>query len=328
MFKQRKWKFLHPFFRIIERNNLIHILPRDRILSATSRDGYRFDVDAGIRVNVFDAFGSDMVYGNAFAKEESRQFMFYNGGFYQKGGWKSQVIRVESIDGLKWENAERLIFFDAKTSKPTADISIGAVDLIVGGKSFFYGILSGKAPEVSSIVRYESEDGLRWVKGEPYIVVARGIDPFILKDGNKYLMYYSTLEQLWEVESDDGICWGSLKSLSVPAMNQWRCGIGGPSVVYFNGCWHLYFYANKKHSIMGRSICHAISKDREKWDFPDFPVLVPECSPWAGDGLTWPCAVVMPDGTLRLYFTAFWGKGCLAFKTRKSWEKIIFNHAV
>lgn len=317
MSKKILWDMLHPVIRLIERSHLVQILPRDRILSASSINGSDFKIDSGVRVDVHDCFGSDMIYRCALMQDNLRNFMFYNASRYGKGAWRNRIIRTESNDQLRWLDAKKLSFIDNGLTESTTGILVQSVTRINEYKLFLYGTLPNQDGGSLAIVRYESENGLSWVKAKPYVCIPCGLDPFLIKVDKKYAMYYSAFGQLWESDSSDGINWQQAKSLALPSKVQWRYRIGGPSIIDFNGYWHLYFHGADNDSPKGINIWHAISRDRKSWDFLDTPVLESGCSYWAGDGVAWPYPIKTADGKLRLYFTAYWGRGVFVFKTQR-----------
>lgn len=150
-------------------------------------------------------------------------------------------------------------------------------------------------------------------------------DPCVLKVGTEYWMYASATDgfvfpvRTWRLLSGDGIHWERNPPAPVledAAPGAWDAGgIETPSVVWFNGQWHLFYTGyplpvdDPLHSVLDYRVGHAVSEDGRTFSRVDgSPMILP-----AGDALDpgqdWrrfltaePGAVVL-DSTLLVYFT-------------------------
>lgn len=141
--------------------------------------------------------------------------------------------------------------------------------------------------------------------------------PSVLYENGKYIMYLTSNvgdfgEEVvpFRAESDDGIQWHINKTPVLargadPSAIDFN-GIESPSVVYFNGSYHMYYTVIPQDVIGSTSIGHATSENGIDWmKNQNNPVLEPtgEISDWNGIQVSEPGAVVY-DGKIYLYFSA------------------------
>lgn len=148
------------------------------------------------------------------------------------------------------------------------------------------------------------------------IVNSKWDSPSVIFENGQYWMYMTgTLGDFGEdivpfrANSDDGIQWNIRKTPvlakgNVPTDIDFN-GIESPSVVKFNGTYHMYYTVVPQDIIGSRSIGHATSNDGINWTKdPENPILEPtgNVMDWNGIQVAEPGAVVF-DNTVFLYFS-------------------------
>lgn len=152
-------------------------------------------------------------------------------------------------------------------------------------------------------------------------------DPHVLKLGNAYWMYASATDafvfpvRLYRLSSTDGTQWArnpTTPVLADAAPGAWDAGgLETPSVVYFQGQYHLFYTAypykvgDPNHSAFDYRVGHAVSNDGATFSRAStVPVVAPSGTTDLDPSNDWyafivgePGAVVH-DGELWVYFTA------------------------
>ncbi len=140
-------------------------------------------------------------------------------------------------------------------------------------------------------------------------------DPSVMRVGETFVMYasaaagFSSPVQIYRLSSDDGLGWTIGPSAPVLPMGkpgEWdEGGVETPSVVQFDGKWHLFYTGYKTNSAGEFRLGHATSEDGLVWT-KDPSYLLGPSDPQAsfyqyivGE----PGTVVLGD-TLLVYFTA------------------------
>lgn len=146
---------------------------------------------------------------------------------------------------------------------------------------------------------------------------AKWNSPSVIYENGKYIMYLTSNvgdfgEEIvpFRAESGDGIQWHINKTPLLargtdPTAIDFN-GIESPTVVYFNGNYHMYYTVMPQDVIGSTSIGHATSEDGIDWvKDQNNPVLEPtgETANWNGIKVSGPGAVVY-DGKIYLYFSA------------------------
>ncbi len=135
-------------------------------------------------------------------------------------------------------------------------------------------------------------------------------DPTVLKVNGQYMMYISAAGgitggdkvKIYRMLSTDGYSWNLSPTTPVLEPVNGTYYAGGtetPSVVYFNGQYHMYIiaYPVTAQDALSFTIAHAVSTDGIAWQLDANPILESDDSPtWMGSVVGEPGAVVYHDG--------------------------------
>ncbi len=163
----------------------------------------------------------------------------------------------------------------------------------------------------------ESLDGIHWQNKFTYPVFASGntgswddygVAPgSIIKDGNKYLMYYTgwrSIYGVWQIglaESNDGITWLRYPNPILKADSSSNFKIGVTSVLKINGKYYMYYTSSPLGYYDNMRINLAISSDGINWTrYPANPVLKPTES-WEGVGINFPAVIYDNNHFIMIY---------------------------
>lgn len=193
--------------------------------------------------------------------------------------------------------------------------------LVVAGCAVLMDVL-GEPTESEAITSLPTQSGWTPHPENPIVqvgdLVPRGIwnDPSVLKEDDQYVIYATTsVSEPFEppvvpfrMVSDDGVNWSldPEDPLLMPGDRPYQ-SIETPSVVKFNGKYHMYFarvYGMDTVPIF--EIGHAISPDGKNWTIEhEDPVIraTGDVTDWNGYAVSEPGAVVFND-RLYLYFVA------------------------
>jgi predicted GH43/DUF377 family glycosyl hydrolase len=123
------------------------------------------------------------------------------------------------------------------------------------------------------------------VKSDDFFVGSKWNAPSILKQDDLHYMFVSSSIDgdlrktgIYRLSSTDGITWerNPIEPIISNADLNWIGNyIDGPSVVYFNEQFHLFFQTHNGGFIFDTHIGHAISDDGVNWTIQDSPLLSP-----------------------------------------------------
>lgn len=141
-------------------------------------------------------------------------------------------------------------------------------------------------------------------------------DPSVIKVGSQYVMYLTTSQtagqdniSVYRAISADGINWDIKTELILIPGNGGSFDekkVETPSVIFFDGKYHMYYTGISDAGLIGFSIGHAISLDGINWSkVGNEPVLSPsgKFTDWNGFQVAEPGAVVFKN-KIYLYFAA------------------------
>ncbi|MCC6123479.1 MAG: hypothetical protein IT426_00805 [Pirellulales bacterium] len=160
-----------------------------------------------------------------------------------------------------------------------------------------------------NIFETTSADGIRWTP--PTGPVLKNVyAPCVLKDGEKYWMWYcNPARHPWHIgaaQSDDGTHWKMHDKPCIQIDQAWECKdivyssvvkVDGVFVMLYGGYWKDQFYT---------ALGMAVSKDGLNWTKnPHNPVFKPEPShDWESNYTTSQSIMRRPDGTWRLWYAS------------------------
>lgn len=151
-----------------------------------------------------------------------------------------------------------------------------------------------------------SEDGIKWSK--PTHAMANAYAPCVIKEGNKYRMWYTWIDKHpWHTnhaESTDGTNWKITEKPCIVMDQKWEVKDQVyPMVIKIDGVYVMLYgcyWADDKHTALG----FAVSKDGLSWTkHADNPVFRPEPkNDWESNFTTSHSLMRLPDGSLRLWY--------------------------
>jgi predicted GH43/DUF377 family glycosyl hydrolase len=151
-----------------------------------------------------------------------------------------------------------------------------------------------------------SADGLTWAK--PTLVMENAYAPCVVKDGEKYRMWYTCIDRHpWHTkhaESADGTKWTITERPCIVMDQKWEVKDQVyPMVVKADGVWLMVYgcyWNDDKHTALG----FAVSKDGLTWTkHPGNPVFRPEPkNDWESNFTTSHTLLRLPDGGFRLWY--------------------------
>ncbi len=235
-------------------------------------------------------------------------------GGYESAGWTRDVkTNLTTIDGR-----------ESHFSKGDWDgSSVWAMTVISDAGSYKMWYTGAGLVEGNQIGYATSSDGISWTKNPANPVLTHGGNsawdevevgqPFVLKDGGTYKMWYwgldeDDIKQIGYATSTDGITW--LKHagpvLPVGAGGTWDSNeVGGPSVYYDGGTYHMWYHGQDGPCCDNLQIGYASSPDGINWTKHISPVLS-----W-GNGGDWDAdyvgvgSVISQTGEYHMYY---WGR--------------------
>jgi beta-xylosidase len=151
-----------------------------------------------------------------------------------------------------------------------------------------------------------SEDGIKWSK--PTHVMANAYAPCVIKEGDKYRMWYTWIDKHpWHTnhaESADGNNWKITEKPCIVMDQKWEVKDQVyPMVIKIDGVYIMLYgcyWADDKHTALG----FAVSKDGLTWQkHTDNPVFRPEPkNDWESNFTTSHSLLRLPDGSLRFWY--------------------------
>jgi len=142
-------------------------------------------------------------------------------------------------------------------------------------------------------------------------------DPTVLKENNQYIMYLSGVEGginhpndtigIYRFTSPDGYSWTlnpTSPVLDAVAGTYYEGAVETPSVIFFNGEYHMYNTVYTTNDAFLFKISHATSLDGINWQIDNAPILEPAPNvDWMSLIAAEP-GVMVKDDTLYLFFSA------------------------
>ncbi len=151
-----------------------------------------------------------------------------------------------------------------------------------------------------------SSDGLQWAK--PTLVMENAYAPCVIKDGDKYRLWYSWINKHpWHTnhaESSDGTHWTISEKPCIVMDQKWEVKDQVyPMVIKADGVWVMLYgcyWGDDKHTALG----FAVSRDGLTWTkHADNPVFRPEPKhDWESNFTTSHTLLRLPDGSFRLWY--------------------------
>ncbi len=317
--------FLHRLLVCLEHCTGLSLLPRDRILSAWSTDGLRWQREVGIRLAPAQTPKGDMVYWPHLTKYGDAWRMYFFCSRRERCGWRGAILSARSADGVVWtvEAGERLspggerdrYFCEAPWVVETA----------AGLRLYYAGAYEqGRSVILSAF----SENGIDWRKEEgirlaPPAEVQAVTAPCVMAADGNLRMYYTSLcgSKAWIASaiSGDGLCWRTEQDIirGVGHITP-RRNARNPAVFTCAGLLRMIFAVDDGSPLDSR-LHSACSADGISWRSEG--EILDASGPWEGDGVNFPHVATFGEGW-RLFYAGFWGPHILRFLTHRKWRRL------
>lgn len=163
---------------------------------------------------------------------------------------------------------------------------------------------------VHTIHETTSEDGIAWSTPSDAQVTG-AYAPTVIRDGDRYLMWYTDVTvDPWVfrfAESADGSSWTSHPEPVLAASQAWEADrLFYPTVIKRDGVYQMYYGSYQASNRQTTSIGFAVSEDGVRWEKdPSNPVFGPNPErDWESHYTTSQSIHVQPDGSLRMYYAS------------------------
>jgi hypothetical protein len=208
-------------------------------------------------------------------------------------------------------------------SKADSDTETGEPDAFIGLDGKYYMAYTGRQPDASSgvllhkIVFAVSDNSLTWTKlgitySDPDNINSFAASADIFRIGDSFIMYYTGGKNIISTTSTDGLNWERGSELF---------NIGHDSTtVYLNGFYYMFFKApaNLLYTLPNEddAVLMAISSDGINWSSGIYHVVVirDDGTEVSNSDLDDPAAIVLDDGSLRLYLNNTGGQNVFSIK--------------
>jgi len=183
--------------------------------------------------NIFDRNGRNDLHWTAMLYHDSKFWMFYNYGMAVMGPTPLMAGLATSEDGEKFDIIKDVVIHPDFGSWDSELIEVHSIIRADGMWRMYY---CGRDEENFRIGMAESEDLIEWKKHkEPIVDIGDShwesvhvADPYVLRFGGKYLMFYMGKGDVWQVgmaESKDGIEWNKhIENPMIRADQEWCDG--------------------------------------------------------------------------------------------------------
>jgi predicted GH43/DUF377 family glycosyl hydrolase len=233
------------------------------------------------------------------------------------------IVSLFSSDGLSWlvDPGIRI----QHGSEEDFDTEAGEPDAYIGLDGKYYMAYTGRQPDASApssallhkIVFAVSDDSLAWTKLDITYSDSYNINDFassadVIRIGDGFVMYYTGGKNIISATSTDGLNWERGSELF---------SIGHDSTtVYLNGFYYLFFKApaNLLYTVLDEvdALLMAISTDGINWFSGIYRVVVTrdDGTELSNSDLDDPAAMILDDGSLRLYLNSNGGQDIFSIK--------------
>lgn len=294
-------------------------MPRDRILSAFSKDGIHWEREKGARIDVLDEDGADMVYFPAVLrvpKAEREWLMIYYGSRRDEDGWTGTLYRASSTDGKNWISEGRAV----PESDPTVTHLTSPSLASDGGGTYLTYLAISRSGE--SRILAINLNTVEIVDLSKVVLPNKLLDVSTLFSKNLGWFLYFTVEEegkttMYVISSSQFGTWDSARRVKVEIENRPKV-VCNPSLVETKEGMRIFLRGGDR-PVLGNAIFTAVSKDGIH--FADTrSCLTPERkSEFERHGLGFPCVTALESG-FRMHYAGFWGKSLLSYKAVRNWE--------
>lgn len=319
------------------------VVPRDRILSAVSKDGLNWTRERGIRVDVGGIHNTQMAYYTFAHKPDDKEGLwelFYHSSDID-GTWIPRILKATSQDGLiLHEMPEPAItggMSELNHSQTKAPFlirinSMWRMYFTARGRDGVQRILSAVSKNRD---RWEIEDGFRigpenfapdsYLKGDQRVTGVSDTSIVKLQNG-QFRMYFSTelgsvsVQTVRSALSVNGIDWEIEEGVRIGIGEKGFCNMANnPSVIEIPGGWRMYFRGSDIPPLWS-NIFTALSEDGLTWRVEGIVLKFRRFSFTERHAVGFPFVVPIENGYFRMYYTGYWGN-LIDFKIVSAYKK-------
>jgi hypothetical protein len=234
------------------------------------------------------------------------------------------IVSLSSPDGLRWlvDSGIRI----QHGNEGEIDTEAGEPDAYMGSDGKYYMAYTGRQSSISTnalkhkIVFAVSDDSLVWTKldiaySDPQNRNSFAASADVIRTGDSFVMYYTGGTNIIYATSTDGLNWKREKVLFSAGHDS--------TTVYLNGFYYLFakIPAGFKYSYGAEpseddELLMAISSDGSNWSSGLYHVVVKrdDGTEVSNPDLDDPTAIVLDDGSLRLYLNSNGGQDIFSIK--------------
>lgn len=306
--------------------------PRDRILSAISKDGIIWLREQGVRHDAGGLHSNEMVYYcHVIPLYNDGYRMYYHGSIMTRNGWRGRILSAVSKDGLIWkdEPATRIDYGGKYDEKHARAPSL--CRLHNGCFRMYYSGFDSQG--IGRILSAISRCGITWkkeegVRLEPSVFTETKslIDCCIVSLGmGTYRLYVSaaknSLTNIRSAVSFDGLHWKAEQGIRVRSGYLGRkLVVNNPSVITAREGWRMYFRGGDKLAL-GNDIYWASSANGLDWCVQGIALKHEKKSRHERHAVAFPFVSRLIDGRWRMFYTGYWGRHWKEHRIITAWEK-------
>lgn len=309
----------------LETHSGIQIFPRDRILSAVSKDGLAWEREDGIRIDVKGNSEQEMVYYCSVIQSPAYLRMYFHASQNINGEWKGNILSATSGDGLLWSQEE------GRRVTPHGDGVVTSPCVVKMGDLYRMYYAEDTQSKQFSIFSAISKDGLHWspesgvrISPETHSSLKSVRDPAIIQTPAGWRMYFSGITAgetcIYSAFSSNGIRWSFEPGTRLSAGAEGRQKVvDNPSILRLNDRLLRMYFRGADRNALGACIYSALSEDGLRWKVEP-GVRLTGTGYYEAHGVECPHALILPDGTFRLYYTGYFGKHLLNWFTMRQYQ--------
>ena len=244
------------------------------------------------------------------------------------------IISLISTDGIRWDAEPGIRIPHGSDSDVDSEAGEPGVYLGLDDKYYmaytgrYMGVnKDGKSQEMHRVVFAVSDDGLNWSKLNQYYADPLNINDFVSSaDVNvvngRYVIYYTGQRNIIRATSQDGLTWVR-QEIAISAGHD-------STMVKYDGAYYMFVkipealpYARNADPKLDL-LAMAISHDGVNWSKNYYQVVVKNAdgSKVTAENLQDPSAILLPDGSLRIFLNNNRGKGIYSIKPAETLPKL------
>lgn len=301
---------------------------KDRVLSATSSDGFKWRHDRGIRIDVCrpPLFSEEMVYGCWVGKANGGFEMLYQGSKVLNAEWSSDIYHRFSSDSFRWGPCTPLHIERHRITQGATRVQSPFLHKTERGDVLYFAA-TGK-DGVTRIVQSLYVSGKKTVVPKTECVdpkrydlarigkVTGLADPSIVKlaEGGGYRMYLSaTLDGspfrhcIVSAYSADGVSWAAEPGARVPNGQRGMMETANnPCVLQIGRRYRMWFRGSDAMPLRSH-LFHAESTDGINWSVTGRILRVRSWHPYERHGVGFPFVLQLQKSAFRMFYTGYWG---------------------